>query len=224
EFVKARVDSVGPKNRERERDQQGGRRGEAGRSGQIARDPGVDATENAPSSGHGFGGGTQVVLPIAGGGGTKAGSPVKAADAVIVADGVNAMVRAGDKSKPDRPPQGDGKNRKVVIVDVFADEVRAAGDSDVCQLFRIPDRLSRLIAKMLIADEILGVLVGDTIAFDGDRGDRIVGGLVGQAGELHAEFVLDELDWFAGRQQSRGFYRYLQTAQRHHFAGPEVDV
>src|SRR5215831_11445768 len=148
EFVKARLDPVGAKNRERERDQQSGGRGEAGRGGQIARDPGVDAAENAPASGHGFGGGTQVVLPIAGSGRTKTGGPIKAADTVIVADGVNAMVRAGNESKPDRPPQGDGKNRKVVIVDVFADEVRATGDGDVCQLFRIPDRRSRLMPKM----------------------------------------------------------------------------
>src|SRR5215831_3952961 len=139
EFVKARLDPVGAKNRERERDQQSGGRGEAGRGGQIARDPGVDAAQNAPASGHGFGGGTNVVLPIAGSGRTKAGGPVKASDTVIVAHGVNSMVRTGDKTEPDRPPEGDGQNWQIVIVDVLADEIRAAGDGDVCQLFRIPE-------------------------------------------------------------------------------------
>src|ERR1043166_1408090 len=74
-----------------------------------------------------------------------------------------------------------------------------------------------------LADEI-GILPRLAVAVDRDRRHGFVGGLLGQAGESHAELVLLELDRLAGREEARRLHLVHQAAERHRLTRPEVDV
>ena len=130
EFAEAGGDAAGFEQGQRDGNEEGRGGTESGGGGEGASDEGVDAGAGATERGDGLCGGFGVIAEIASGPGGKGIGPFEGAGSIGGGGDADDGIGAGCGVDGDVARYGHGENGEAEVIDVFADEVDATGNSD----------------------------------------------------------------------------------------------